>query len=86
MSLSNLKTNFNLDLANPTYQGERNFLIKVAENNPLRLYPNDPKNLKPHLDSNDRLAIGYGYDLEKNKTNVVADFAKIGITLARRMR
>jgi hypothetical protein len=28
-----------------------------------------------------RLAIGYGYDLEKNKTNIVADFAQAEITL-----
>lgn len=31
MSLSKLKTNFDLDLNNPTYQEERNYLLKVGE-------------------------------------------------------
>jgi hypothetical protein len=33
-----LHFNYTLDSTNPTYLGERDFLLKVAENDPLRLY------------------------------------------------
>ena len=33
-----LHYNYTLDSTNPTYLGERNFLLKVAENDSLRLY------------------------------------------------
>ena len=33
-----LHYNYTLDSTNPTYLGERDFLLKVAENDALRLY------------------------------------------------
>ena len=36
MPLSNPHTNWSLDPSALTYEGERNFLLKVAENDPLR--------------------------------------------------
>lgn len=38
MSTINPHSNYSLDTGNLTYKGERNFLLKVAENNSLRLY------------------------------------------------
>jgi len=61
-----LHTTYSVDPNNPTYVGERNFLLKVAENNPLRINPTDTNELRFTLDAKDRLVIGYGYDLFAN--------------------
>jgi hypothetical protein len=76
----NPNTNYGLDSSNPTYVGERNFLLKVAENNPLRLNSTSA-NLSVHIDSMQRLVIGYGYDLFVNRANAPADLAGAGIAL-----
>jgi hypothetical protein len=60
MPLTNLHTNWSLDPNALTYQGERNFLLKVAENDTLRTTFSP---LAAHFDGNNSIAIGYGFDL-----------------------
>lgn len=64
------------------YQAERNFGLKVSENNPLR--QGDPSGLIPHQDGKGSIAIGYGYDLlDRGKTvqQIKDDLNAVGVTL-----
>jgi hypothetical protein len=45
-----------------SYVGDRDFLLKVAENNELRR-GTDLSGLAPHFDGKVSLALGYGFDL-----------------------
>ncbi|MGH8654679.1 MAG: hypothetical protein ACREYE_22060 [Gammaproteobacteria bacterium] len=76
-----LKTH-HTDWLKGSYQDGLYFLLKVAENNPLRVNPTDPEQLEPHLDSKNRLAIGYGYDLERNKSRAKEDLKAAGVTVS----
>jgi len=76
-----LHTTYSLNLADPTYRGERNFLLKVAENNALRLNPANAVHLAVKLDSKGRPVIGYGYDLERNKGAAKDALAAVGVVL-----
>ncbi len=77
---------YTLDSTNPTYLGERDFLLKVAENDPLRLYGlgqgTGSSGLSVTLDSVGRPVIGYGYDLEAHAKNAYADLLAAGATIA----
>jgi len=82
----NLHTTYGLNPSDSTYRGERNFLLKVAENNALRLFSEgkpggSDAGLRVHLDSKGRLAIGYGYDLLANKDIAVEDLTPAGAIL-----
>ncbi len=77
----NLHTIYSLDPNDSTYGGERNFLLKVAENNPLRLSPTDPARLRITLDTKGRLVIGYGYDLFANQGTAASELAAVGVAL-----
>ena len=81
MSLQSHHTSFVLDSANPTWEGDLLYLLKVAENNPLFRHPNDSELLKVHWDGDKSLAIGYGYDLVQNKARAITDLTAVGITL-----
>lgn len=79
-------TNFRLDPANPTYEGEWKRLLKVAENEPLWLYSigrgANTSGLRAHIDNKGNLAIGYGYDFAQNKTNSISDLRAAGAVIA----
>jgi hypothetical protein len=77
MALSSLNTNW----IEGSYEADRDFLLKVAENNPLRL-GTDLSGLRPHWDTQDSIAVGYGLDLLTNSTDILRKYLKeIGITL-----
>ncbi len=79
MALITLHTNY----LNGSYQNDLRFLLKVAENNALRLHPNEPGNLQPHYDRTANppsIAIGYGYDLVKNRSGAAAALRVAGVT------
>jgi hypothetical protein len=78
MSLTTYHTNW----LTGSYQDDLHFLLKVAENNPLRLNPTNAALLKPHLDSKGNIAIGYGYDLAKNKSTAKADLEAAGVSVS----
>lgn len=63
MALTTLHTNY----LNGSYENDLRFLLKVAENNPLRLHPNQTSYLQITTDSRNRPVIGYGYDLVANR-------------------
>jgi hypothetical protein len=81
MSLKSHHTSFVLDSANPTWEGDLLYLLKVAENNPLFRHPSNAELLKIHWDGDNSLAIGYGYDLVANKAQAITDLTAVGITL-----
>ena len=58
MSLSNTSSNW----THGSYEADRNFEIKRAENDPLRA-GTDLRGLNPHTDGVNSVAIGYGFDL-----------------------
>ncbi len=77
MSLQSHHTSFVLDSANPTWEGDLLYLLKVAENNPLFRHPSNAELLKVHWDGDKSLAVRYvfgedptlRYELEgKDKT------------------
>jgi hypothetical protein len=80
-----LHYNYTLDSNNQTYLGERDFLLKVAENNGLRLYGlgqgTDSSGLTVYKDSTGNPSIGYGYDLYENAANAYADLSNAGATI-----
>lgn len=63
-----------------SFNADLEYLLKVAENNLLRLNPTDPSYLDIYTDP--RPVIGYGYDLEANKEHSVADLTDVGVTLS----
>ena len=81
----NTNTNYSLDANDLTYHGERNFLLKVSENNGLRLYgqglSTDRSGLHFTLDSVQRPVIGYGYDLFANATFAFGELSTAGATI-----
>ncbi len=52
-----------------SYQTDRDFLLKVAENNALRI--DGITNLNAQFDGNNSIAIGYGFDLLVNDDNAI---------------
>jgi len=77
MALSSLNTNW----IRGSYEADRDFLLKVAENDPLRL-GTDLSGLSPHWDTKDSIALGYGLDLLTNPADRLRTYlAAIGITL-----
>lgn len=78
MPLSNPHTNFTTG----SYQGDLLYLLKIAENNALRLNPTNAKALTIHVDSKNRPVIGYGYDLIANKLSAVKDLGDAGVVLS----
>lgn len=78
MPLTNIHTNY----LNGNYQDELRFLLKVAENNTLRLNPTDAAALRIGTDSKNRPVIGYGYDLVANRSNrTVQALRNVGVVL-----
>jgi hypothetical protein len=78
-----LHTNYGLDPNNLTFAGERDDLIKTAENLSLWLYSQgnpkgSPSGLNPGHDSLGRLVIGYGYDLLANIDSVYTELTAAG--------
>lgn len=78
MPLSNPHTNY----LTGSYQGDLLFFLKIAENNPLRLNPTGANGLTLHVDSVNRPAIGYGYDLVANRVDAVRDLQNAGVSLS----
>ena len=77
MSLTGLHTNWISFI--PSYQSDRDFLLKVAENN--QLFSGQSKGLTPYYEGKS-IAIGYGFDLLANSIDYVVYFlGTIGITL-----
>ncbi len=77
MALSGLNTNW----LKGSFELDRNYLLKVAENNGLRL-GTDLSGLKPHYDGKDSIALGYGLDLLTNDLDKVKIYlSAVGITL-----
>ncbi|MEJ6022380.1 beta strand repeat-containing protein [Ramlibacter sp. PS4R-6] len=81
MSLPSFNTNY----IKGSYAADLLFFLKVSENNPLRLFGEglggNSSGLKPHIDSVQSVAIGYGYDLIQNKATAVADLQAAGATI-----
>ena len=78
MSLNTLHTNYLYG----SYQNDLRFLLKVAENNPLRLHPNDASYLSVTTDSRNRPVIAYGYDLIANRgQRAIDDLTAVGVML-----
>ena len=73
MPLKTHRDFFILDPFDNTWTGDIRYLLKVAENNTLRLHPDDSSKLKFHLDSKGNVAIGYGYDIYQNRATVISD-------------
>src|SRR6185436_11163846 len=76
--------NFHTSWFRSSYQADRNFLLKVAENDPLRRFGEgtggSASGLKPYYDGS--IAIGYGFDLLNNSIAYVRYFlGTVGITL-----
>src|SRR5258708_12656827 len=68
------------------YQRDRDFILKVAENNPLRKFGEgtggNASGLRPYYDGS--IAIGYGFDLLVNSIHYVRYFlSTVGIVLTR---
>ena len=81
MSLTSYDTDFTLDAFNPRWMGDLLYLLKVSENNSLRLYPTDTKNLTSHYEGKS-IAIGYGYDLIVNlSSEIISNLTSVGVTL-----
>ncbi|MGD8785416.1 MAG: calcium-binding protein, partial [Thioalkalispiraceae bacterium] len=60
-----------------SYENDLIFILKVAENNRLRLNPNDPARLAPHHDDvaqRGSIAIGYGLDLIRNDITTINNY------------
>ncbi|WP_134940851.1 hypothetical protein [Ralstonia solanacearum] len=66
-----------------SYSSDLMFLLKVAENNKLRINPNSSSALAVTTDSSaqHRAVIGYGYDLVANRKTAVADLTSAGVVL-----
>jgi hypothetical protein len=78
MSLTTTHTNW---LAG-SYTADLQLLQKIAENNALRLNPTTT-NIGPEIDSRNRLATGYGYDLWANVTNAAAELTAAGASIGK---
>src|SRR5687767_5357248 len=77
-------SNFHTTWMKGNYQLDRDFLLKVAENNALRKFGEgtggSDSGLRPYYDGS--IAIGYGFDLLQNSIAYVRHFlGTIGITL-----
>ncbi len=68
--LTGLHTNW---LSN-SYQDDRDYLLKVPENNELRQGLNLTANLRPKFDGSNSLAIGYGLDLLVNSDTTIDSY------------
>lgn len=77
MSLNTVNTNF----ITGSYKSDLEFLLKVAENSFLYQNPTNSDFLGITEDSKHRAVIGYGYDLNKNRSTSVNDLKSIGVTL-----
>lgn len=77
MSLKDHHTNW----YHGSFKADLEYMLKVAENNSLRLHPTDPKYLAVGTDSKGRAVIGYGYDLFANKKYSAADLTAVGVVL-----
>jgi hypothetical protein len=64
-----------------SYATDVQYLLEVAENNPLRSNPT-LANLGPKLDSVQSVFIGYGYDLLQNAADAAGDLQDAGATIA----
>jgi hypothetical protein len=67
-----------------SYNGDKVFLLKVAENNAL-FRGRSSKGLSATLDTNaspNSLVMGYGYDLVANKSTALSDLAAAGATIS----
>lgn len=77
MPLNTLHTNY----LTGSYQNDLSFLLKVSENNFLRLDPINTSYLSITTDSENRPVIGYGYDLVANRSDAIADLTSAGVVL-----
>ena len=64
-----------------SFNADLEYLLKVAENNPLRLHSTNTDYLDVGTDSKGRSVIGYGYDLFANRLHSDTDLTAVGVVL-----
>ena len=57
-----------------SYAGDREYILRATENNPLFKGQSVAANLRAHFDTNNSLAIGYGLDLLVNSDATINSY------------